>query len=252
MRQHVLRGASAAISSVLLFAVAGAPASAADLPLRAKGASGPLGNERLSDEKTITRFVRPNRRATVRRAPSYAARGITKLHFYTEDQYPEVYIALQTRRIEGESWIQLRIPGRPNGRKGWVPKWAIQPFRMVHTRLEVSRRTLRATLYKHGKRIWTSRVGVGKASTPTPSGHYWIRERARFGSASGVYGPWAFGTSAYSRLSEWPRGGVVGIHGTNQPSLIPGRPSNGCIRVPNHKILQLAKLLPVGTPLIIT
>ena len=48
-----------------------------------------------------------------------------------------------------------------------------------------------------------------------------------------MYGPWAFGTSAYSRLSEWPRGGIIGIHGTNR------------------KILQLAKLLPVGTPLII-
>jgi len=32
-----------------------------------------------------------------------------------------------------------------------------------------------------------------------------------------VYGPVAFGTSAYARLSDWPGGGVVGIHGTNEP-----------------------------------
>jgi lipoprotein-anchoring transpeptidase ErfK/SrfK len=40
----------------------------------------------------------------------------------------------------------------------------------------------------------------------------------------------------------------VGIHGTNQPGLIPGRPSHGCVRVPNRKILQLKQLMPVGTP----
>jgi lipoprotein-anchoring transpeptidase ErfK/SrfK len=49
-------------------------------------------------------------------------------------------------------------------------------------------------------------------------------------------------------LSDWPGGGVVGIHGTNQPRPLPGRVSHGCIRVPNAKIARLAKLLPVGTP----
>jgi lipoprotein-anchoring transpeptidase ErfK/SrfK len=48
-------------------------------------------------------------------------------------------------------------------------------------------------------------------------------------------------------LSDWPRGGVVGIHGTNAPGLIPGRPSHGCVRLRNPAILRLAKLMPVGT-----
>jgi lipoprotein-anchoring transpeptidase ErfK/SrfK len=94
--------------------------------------------------------------------------------------------------------------------------------------------------------IWTSRIGVGAPGTPTPGGRFWIRERLRGDGA--VYGPWAFGTSAYSGLSDWPGGGVIGIHGTNQPGLIPGRPSHGCIRVPNGKISRLAKLMPVGSP----
>ena len=33
------------------------------------------------------------------------------------------------------------------------------------------------------------------------------------------------------------------------PSLIPGRPSHGCVRVPNAKVLQLKRLMPVGTPI---
>jgi lipoprotein-anchoring transpeptidase ErfK/SrfK len=43
----------------------------------------------------------------------------------------------------------------------------------------------------------------------------------------------------------------VGIHGTNQPELIPGRPSHGCVRVPNANIRKLKRLMPVGTPLTI-
>ena len=49
-------------------------------------------------------------------------------------------------------------------------------------------------------------------------------------------------------LTDWPGGGVVGIHGTDQPSLIPGHPSHGCVRVPNGAILALARLMPLGTP----
>jgi lipoprotein-anchoring transpeptidase ErfK/SrfK len=67
-----------------------------------------------------------------------------------------------------------------------------------------------------------------------------------------LYGPIAFGTSAYSRLSDWPGGGVIGIHGTDQPGLIPGRVSHGCVRVPNRAIRRLARLVGVGTPVLIT
>ena len=63
----------------------------------------------------------------------------------------------------------------------------------------------------------------------------------------------AFITSATSpTLTDWPGGGIVGVHGTNTPSLIPGRISHGCVRLKNGDILKLAKLMPVGTPLTIT
>ena len=91
-------------------------------------------------------------------------------------------------------------------------------------------------------------IGIGKPSTPTPAGRFWIRERITVADPRGPYGPQAFGTSAYSSLAGWPGGGVVGIHGTNQPYLIPGQPSHGCIRVPNRSIRQLARLMPLGTP----
>jgi lipoprotein-anchoring transpeptidase ErfK/SrfK len=52
-------------------------------------------------------------------------------------------------------------------------------------------------------------------------------------------------------LTDWPAGGFVGIHGTNQPQLLPGRVSHGCIRMRNSDILRLAALMPIGTPLTI-
>ena len=121
-------------------------------------------------------------------------------------------------------------------------------FVTVRTLLRVDRRALRATLYERGRRIWSSRIAVGRPDTPTPAGRFWIRSRLKGLGDGTVYGPWAFGTAAYSNLSDWPGGGVVGIHGTNRPELIPGRPSHGCIRVPNPAIRRLARILPVGTP----
>jgi lipoprotein-anchoring transpeptidase ErfK/SrfK len=92
-------------------------------------------------------------------------------------------------------------------------------------------------------------VGVGKPAWPTPSGEFYIRNKLT-DFASPMYGPVAFGTSARSSvLTDWPAGGYVGIHGTDEPDLIPGRVSHGCIRMQNADILRLAKLMPVGTPL---
>ena len=66
------------------------------------------------------------------------------------------------------------------------------------------------------------------------------------------YGPVAFGTSARSPiLTDWPGGGVVGIHGTDLPELIPGRVSHGCIRLRNADVRRLGRLMPLGTPITI-
>ena len=234
-------------------ALASAMCSSASLadspgPLRPAGASGKLGDERLSDERTVTRVARPNRIYKIRSGPGKTYRTVGMLRWYTEDRAPETYLVLRSKRGPKGVWLQIRVPRRPNGSKGWVPRSAMQKLRVLETSLEIDKRALKARLFRDGREVWTSSVGIGASGTPTPSGRYWIRERLT-GFNNSVYGPLAFGTAAYSRLSDWPGGGVIGIHGTNQPGLIPGRPSHGCIRVPNGKIVQLDKLMPVGTPL---
>jgi hypothetical protein len=219
------------------------------LPVSADAGPQPAGSVQLSDGRTFAHWAHPDQRAFVRRRPSRSSRRVARLHFYTEDRFPEIYPVLRryTDR-RGRTWFRVRIPMRPNGRTGWVRDSALGPLIRVRTRLVVDRRRLRATLFRSGRRIWRSAIGVGTPSTPTPAGRFWIREKFRVANAGGSFGPRAFGTGGYSVLSEWPGGGVVGIHGTNQPWLIPGRPSHGCIRVPNRAIMRLARLMPVGTP----
>ena len=235
-----------ALPIIVTALVVALPATAGAATVRPAGEDGPLATERLSDERTVTRWAHPAGLAEVRTRPDGDARTVARLRWRTEDGPPEVYLVLGSRKVGSQVWLRIRIPGRPNGRRGWVPRSALGPLNVVRTSLRVDRATLRATLRRDGKVIWTSRVGVGAPSTPTPAGRFWIRERMK--AMGGVYGPYAFGTSAYSVLSEWPGGGVIGIHGTNEPAKIPGRPSHGCVRLPNAKIARPAKLMPIGTP----
>jgi hypothetical protein len=218
------------------------------LPAPASGAARDA-SVRLSDGRTFAHWAHPERLAPVRRRPSRSARRVARVHYLTEDGLPEVYPVMRSVRRRAQTWLRIRIPMRPNGRTGWVPASAMGPLYLVRTRLVVDRPRLLATLYRSGRPIWRSPVGVGATGTPTPSGRFWIREKFTVPDSGGIYGPVAFGTGAYSLLSDWPGGGVIGIHGTNEPQLIPGRPSHGCIRVPNDAVARLYGLMPVGTPL---
>jgi len=201
----------------------------------------------LSDEKKVTRWANANDATAVRTSASTSAPKVTALRYLTEDGLPEVYLVLEGKLdAKGDPWLHVRVPMRPNGRTGWVPADVLSELHVVRTQLVIDRTSKRATLYKAGRRIWQAPVGIGKAGTPTPQGKFWIRELLK--GDGGTYGTWAFGTSAYSNISDWPNGGVVGIHGTNQPGLIPGRPSHGCVRLRNDKINRLRRLMPIGTP----
>jgi hypothetical protein len=232
-------------------------ASAALAVVVSIGASAPAHAEpptplRLSNETTFTRWASAVTHAPAYARPSAEARRVGRLRLLTEDGFPEVYVLLTSlRKAPRAIWIRLRLPQRPNNVTAWVRRRALGPFHLVHTRLVVNRRRLRVTLFDRGRRRFRAPVGMGAPGTPTPSGRFWIREKFRV-SGSSVYGSHAMGTAAYSdTLTDWPGGGVIGMHGTNAPGLIPGRPSHGCIRLRNGDIERLYALTPIGTPLLI-
>jgi L,D-transpeptidase catalytic domain len=196
----------------------------------------------------------PVRIATiVRRAPDRRAAVITVIRTSTPEGTANIVTVLgRTSRRRGRGlWVHVRLPVLPNGTTGWVPRRALGGYTAVHTRLVVDRRRLRATLLRNGRPLFRAAVGVGKAAWPTPAGTFYVRNRlTRYRSPT--YGPLAFGTSARSAvLTDWPAGGYVGIHGTNFPTILPGRVSHGCIRMRNADIVRLGRLMPVGTPLTI-
>ena len=243
MRLKALTGASlAVIASITASVPSHASPSSAALP----------GRARLSNETTFTRWAYAVARGGAYSAPSPEARRVGQLRFRTEDGFPEVYVVLSSvQDARGTTWVRLRLPQKPNNVTGWVVRSALGDLHLVHTKLVVNRRTLRVTLYDHGHRIFQARVGVGKPSTPTPAGTFWIREKFHV-AGDPLYGARAMGTAAYSStLTDWPNGGIVGLHGTGEPGLIPGRPSHGCVRLRNRDIERLYKLTPVGTPLLI-
>ncbi len=205
----------------------------------------------LSNERSVTSWANPARVAPIYADPEHSPRHFARLHRQTEDGFPEVYVLLgETTDASGQTWVDVRIPGRPNGRTGWVRRSALGPFQQTHWLLVVDRRLKRLTAYWNGKQRFVAPVGIGKPNTPTPAGNFWVRERFRVPDPTSPYFPYAIGTSAYSSLSEWPGGGVVGIHGDwGRPRLIPGDPSHGCIRMHNRDIAWLATRVSVGTPL---
>ena len=210
----------------------------------------PAEAEKISNERTVTRFAHASARGFIRRAPSVSAKAVARIKLDTELGFPNSYLVLRrwTDPADGTEWLLVRIPQRPNGKVGWLQRDRLGPLQVTRNRIVVNRRALRLTLYRDGRRIFRAPIGIGAPGTPTPAGRYWIRERLTLRGRGGLYGALAFGTSAYSTLSDWPKGGVVGIHGTNQPGLIPGRPSHGCIRMKNRHILRLGELIRVGTP----
>jgi lipoprotein-anchoring transpeptidase ErfK/SrfK len=200
-----------------------------------------------------TTWIAVRRTVTARRRPSPAAPPAGRLPRRTVEGTTNLVTA-HARHVDrhGRLWVQVDLPVLPNGTRGWVPRSALGATGTVTTRLTVDLRTLTATLTRNGRRLMRARVGVGAPGSVTPRGTFLVRDKlTRFRSA--FYGPVAFGTTARSATeTDWPGGGFVGIHGTDAPQLVPGRVSHGCIRLRNADVLKLARLMPVGTPLVIT
>jgi L,D-transpeptidase catalytic domain len=207
----------------------------------------PLGSAHELSRWTIVRVP-----AVARAMPSASAAVVARLGVRAPEGTPNLLSVLRTRTgRDGRLWVEVRLPVLPNGTVGWMHRRSLGPYETVDTHLVVDRARFSVMLYRRGRVVFTADAGVGTDASPTPAGEFAVRsELSRY--ASPFYGPIAFGTTARSAvLTDWPDGGFVGIHGTDEPQLIPGRVSHGCIRLRNPDIVRLAKLMPVGTPVTI-
>jgi lipoprotein-anchoring transpeptidase ErfK/SrfK len=141
---------------------------------------------------------------------------------------------------------------RPNGASGWIHARAARVLR-DEFRVIVRVRRHRLEVWRRHRLVTRQRVAVGRRRMPTPHGVFFVVELLKPSSPYGSYGPYSFGLSAHSNVLRSFGGGDgrIGMHGTNQPSLLGHSISHGCIRMRNRAVRKLARLLPLGTPVLI-
>jgi lipoprotein-anchoring transpeptidase ErfK/SrfK len=187
---------------------------------------------------------------TVRRSPSPAAPVIKQMSQFRSDYRRQEILAVGRRvGTDGKTWYHISVPMRPNGTYGWIPASTVT-LSPTKGQIVVDRGKRTIDLYWQGKHVYHAQVAIGAPGMETPVGHYYVA--ARFVPDDSFLGVFAVETSAYSRLTEWPGGGVVGIHGTSMPQLLGQAVSHGCVRVANSTALVLRKYAPLGTPIWIT
>jgi lipoprotein-anchoring transpeptidase ErfK/SrfK len=184
-------------------------------------------------------------------SPNPRARVVKVMRMFRVDYRTQEILALSTTLgSDGKPWYRISIPMRPNGMKGWIPASSVALSPTV-SQIVINRSARTIDVYWKGKHALHAIVAIGAPGMETPVGHYYVA--ARFVPYQDPFlGVFAVETSAYSKLTEWPGGGVVGIHGTSMPQLLGQAVSHGCVRVSNQTAAALRKLAPLGTPITIT
>lgn len=163
--------------------------------------------------------------------------------------------SMLVREDKGE-WLQVYTGERPTGSVGWIKASDVEivPAR-YHIEITLSAFKLRA--FDGDAVMLDAPIAIGQGPRPTLPGLHFLNVLLQVptDAKSQLYGPYAFGLSAYSEdeqvRKDFP-GGQLGLHGTDDPSSIGKAVSNGCIRLSNENITMLAKALPLGTPVVIT
>jgi lipoprotein-anchoring transpeptidase ErfK/SrfK len=177
--------------------------------------------------------------------------AVTKLTDTTEYNLPRTYLV--TDQSSRPGWLNVLLPIRPNGASGWIKASDVSLASSEYEiRIEVGAHKL--TLLKLGQPVLESGVVVGADKTPTPPGRFYVTDPLDLHSQPNAgYGVFALGISGYSEVLTSFKGGPgqLAVHGTNNPDQMGQNISNGCVRVPNDVIEQIAAQAPLGTPVTI-
>jgi len=152
----------------------------------------------------------------------------------------------------GIHWLDVMLPGRPNGSTGWIAQRGTRALQTSwHIVVNLARR--RVTAYRDGRVARAFQAVVGKRSTPTPTGNFFVEETVRMAPGE-PGGPFALATSARSNaLQEFEGGpGQIALHGRDNLGGTPGTAeSHGCIHLNTASIDWLAARIEPGTPVTI-
>src|ERR1039458_3190888 len=163
-------------------------------------------------------------------------------------------------------WVPVTVPlHKPNDTTGWVQASDVTLTQTSYAiDISLSQHTL--ILRNAGQPVLTTQIIIGTPKSPTPTGRFFLIDPVNcntisvpgypLGKCSPVYGSFAIGTSGLSDVLDSFDGTIpqIALHGTDLPASQLGTDqSNGCVRMPNDVIIQIARLTPLlGTPVTIT
>ena len=131
----------------------------------------------------------------------------------------------------------------------------VAPAQAAQKKILINSASRLMLFYDGDVKVAVYHLGLGKVSTPTPTGYFQITEKAvnpswidpsdpEYEIPSGPDNP-----LGYRWMQIW---GNYGIHGTNRPESIGNYVSNGCIRMNERDVEELFDAVEVGTPVEIT
>ena len=147
-------------------------------------------------------------------------------------------------------WYEVLLPQRPNDSSGWVPAADVTVSTTAY-KITVQLSAHHLWLTNAGKAVLDTPAVIGNGSTPTPTGLFYVTDPVDLRTnPNTAYGVFALGLSGFSNvLTSFDGGpGQIAVHGTNDAAQVGQSISNGCVRIPNPDILQIAAVVPLGTP----
>ena len=158
-----------------------------------------------------------------------------------------------TKGLDGAEWLHVLLPGRPNGHTGWIrQRGTISSSTDWHLVVDTS--TRRVIVYDRGRQLRAFVAIVGKPSTPTPRGTFFVEEGIQL-APDEVGAPFALALSARSDvLQEFDGGpGQIALHGLAHIGGVLGTAvSHGCVRLSAASLRWLLARIGTGTPVTIT
>jgi lipoprotein-anchoring transpeptidase ErfK/SrfK len=188
--------------------------------------------------------------AVVDRVPLFESPGVPlaggrTLSNPTSEGMSLVFLVKQN---QGE-WLQVQIPSRPNGATAWIRRSDVF-LRTVPNHIVIDLGARRLTVLRGAQPLGQFPVAIGAPGRPTPTGDFYVDAVVHLARDTGAYGAGQLSVTAFSDVYQTFGGGPgeIAIHGTNDPALIGGTVSHGCVRMLNADWLQVADLAPTGTP----
>ena len=215
----------------------------------ADGVDGPVPAKPTSRLAWVARVVAPTTRAYAAPRRGAALRMVLPA-LAPLGRGPTQLLVTRTTVVDGERWIEVLLPRRPNGIKGWI-RADSTVLSTTTARVVIDLSEHRLTLYRANRVLLRAGIAIGKAGTPTPRGaKFAIAEVISTNSPRGFLGPIVMPLTGYSEaLNEYAGGnGRVAVHGTSEPRLIGTAASHGCIRMSNANIRRMARVAKPGTP----